>query len=130
MPVIAKLVVVAWLVVAKFAVKLPNVEDALVRIPALRSARPPTLRVPPIVEDAVTASAEVVAPVAERLRSVVRPVFDMEKSVEFTPEEVVEEIAKSVVVADVLAAKILKSAVGFGVDEPMESPLRKEAASN
>ena len=130
MPVIAKLVVVAAVVVARFAVKLPNVEDALVRIPALRSARPPTLSTPPMVEDAVTASAEVVAPVAERLRSVVRPVLEILKSVEFTPAAVVEEIAKSVVVAEVEAAKILKSAVGFGVDEPMESPLRKEAASN
>ena len=44
---------------------------------------PPTaLRTPPMVEDAVTESAEVVAEDAERLRSVVKPVFDMEKSVE------------------------------------------------
>src|ERR1700693_3058367 len=44
--VMAKDVVVAWLVVALSAVKLPSVEDALVRSPPVRVARLVTERVP------------------------------------------------------------------------------------
>ena len=61
---------------------------------------------PLIVVEAETESAEVVAAVAERLSSVVSPVFDMEKRLEVTLAEVVEETAKSVVVAVVEAALI------------------------
>ena len=69
---------------------------------------PPTLSTPPMVEDAVTESAEVVAEVAERLRSVVSPVLLTEKWVLCAPLLEVEAIAKSVVVAVLEAACIEK----------------------
>ena len=58
-----------------------------------------------------------------------RPVLLIEKRVVVIAEAVVEDIWKIVVVAEVEAAKMFKRAVGFGVEEPMESPFRKEAAS-
>ena len=56
------------------------------------------------MEEAVTESAEVVAPVAWRLRSVVRPVFEILNSVEVAPEEDVDAITNSVVLSEVEAA--------------------------
>ena len=136
-PDIASAVVVAAVPVAFPKAKLPVIvvearaaEERAINPPlALRVE--PTLRTPPMVEDAVTAREPVVVPLrCEKSRPVKRPVLLMEKSVELTPAEVVEDMAKSVVVAVVEAAKILKSAVGLGVEEPTERPLRKLPASN
>ena len=57
---------------------------------------PPTaLSTPPMVDDAVTESAEVVADDAESLRSVVWPVLSIVKSVVVAPLFEVEEMEKS-----------------------------------
>jgi hypothetical protein len=68
------------------------------------------LNTPAMVEEADTLSAEVVAAVTERLRSVVSPALLTEKRLDVTPAEVVEEMAKSVVVAVVEAACTERSA--------------------
>lgn len=57
------------------------------------------------------------------------PVLLMVKSVVWTPVFDVEAIEKSVVVAEVEAAKMLRRAVGVGDDEPIERPLLNAAAS-
>lgn len=106
----------------------PELVRPKVRLPSV--APPTAFNCPAMVVEALAAKEVVVAlPLSERLRPVMRPVLEMEKRVESTPADVVEDIWKSVVVAVVEAAKMLKSAVGAGVDEPMERPLRKLAAS-
>jgi len=57
MPKIARLVVVAWEVVALTAKMLPKVEDALVSMPPVRVERPVT----PIVEVKLCAPVKVLA---------------------------------------------------------------------
>lgn len=60
---------------------------------------------------------------------VVEPVLVTVNSVVCAPVFEVDAIEKSVVVALVDAAKMLKSAVGAGVEDPMVRPLRNAAAS-
>jgi hypothetical protein len=84
-----------------------------------------------MVEEAVTASEPVVVPLRrEKSRPVKRPVLVIEKRLVVTAVAVVEAMLKSVVVAVVEAAKMLRSAVGAGVEEPIARPLRKLPASN
>ena len=129
-PVTAKLVLVApWREVAPLTVSEESVASPPeVSVPKV--APPTAFSTPVIVVDAKTAKLPVVGPFArEKFCPVRRPMLLMEKSVLCAPLLEVEAIAKSVVVAVVEAAKMLKSAVGFGVEEPMERPFLKDAAS-
>src|SRR6185437_8926715 len=85
---------------------------------APRLAVPSALKTPLMVDEPVTASAEVVAPVACKLSSVVRPVFDTEKSV-VVAEAVEEPIANKVVLVSPLLAWIANLLNGEVVATPM-----------
>ena len=85
-----------------------------------------------MVEEAVTASAEVVAPPLKlKLRPVMRPVFEIEKSVEVANAEVVLPIANSVVgettAPPVVAALANTERSAYGEDVPTPTlPERNE----
>ena len=82
-----------------------------------RLAPPSALNTPVIVEEPVTARAEEVAPVAERLRTVVSPVLETEKRVVFAPVLEVEATANRLRRTEVEAACTPRVA-NTGVEDP------------
>src|SRR6266404_9182579 len=127
MPLIARLVVVACDVVAKFAVKLPKVEEALVRMPPVSVAR----FVTPMVEEKLVAPLKVGVPANVPLsappptalkapETVDEPVIAKLVVVPLTVRKLVERslVAKRLVVVALVPVALLK--VKFcSVDEPV-----------
>ena len=83
---------------------------------------PPMLRTLPIVDDAVTAKAEVVAEVAERLSRVVKPVLETEKSV-VVADAVDDAMANRVVFVSPLLAWMVNLLHGEVVPMPTLPPV-------
>lgn len=109
-------------VCAKRLVDDAVVAKELVEVAKPRSTFPVALKAPDTVEEPVMARELVVPLPKEKDRPVMRPVFDMEKSELTVPALVVEEIWKSVVVAEVEATWMERSAKGEVV-APRPMPL-------
>src|SRR6202142_4800912 len=116
----AKLVVVACEVVALSAVKLPNVDDALVRMPPVSVERPETVKVPLCVvlpevsvpKDAAVANRLVeLAVVAKKLVEVALPKRSLLVALN-APATVVEPVtARAEVVAPPVTLRLVKTPV-------------------
>src|SRR3989344_5508916 len=84
----------------------------------LALSAPPMLSAPPTVDDAVTARADVVAEVAERLSRVTRPVLETEKSV-VVAEAVEDAMRKRLVVAPSAPFCVATVSCASGEEVPM-----------